>query len=208
MSEGAAQGRRPEARTERTMSARAKSQVSVCRTLQAVSLCLGYPDESLLATVPMLRQVGGLERFLDHVEQTPLAQLQAEYVETLDLRRRSCLYLTYYTFGDTRDRGVALLEFTAAYRAAGFEVASEELPDHLAVVCEFAARRPDEGVELLQRNRAGVELLALALHESGSTYAEVVDALRAVLPAASQHDVERAMDLARSGPPVERVGLR
>jgi nitrate reductase delta subunit len=186
----------------------ATSHASGRRTLQVVSLCLGYPDESLLATLPMLRQAGGLECFLDHVEQTPLAQLQAEYVETLDLRRRCCLYLTYYTFGDTRDRGVALLEFVAAYRAAGFEVASEELPDHLAVVCEFAARCPDQGVELLQRNRAGVELLALALHESGSAYAEVVDALRAVLPAASQRDVERAMDLARSGPPAEQVGLR
>ena len=33
----------------------ATSHVSGRRTLQAVSLCLGYPDESLLVTVPLLR---------------------------------------------------------------------------------------------------------------------------------------------------------
>ncbi|GLB64437.1 hypothetical protein NCCP2495_23160 [Dietzia sp. NCCP-2495] len=36
---------------------------------------------------------------------TPLTELQAEHVETFDLRRRCCPYLTYYRFGDTRKRG-------------------------------------------------------------------------------------------------------
>ena len=57
-------------------------------------------------------------------------------VDTFDLRRR-CLYLTYYSFGDTRKRGMALLQFTAAYRVAGFELAADELPDHVAMLCEF-----------------------------------------------------------------------
>ena len=59
-------------------------------------------------------------------------------MDTFDLRRR-CLYLTYYSFGDTRKRGMALLQFTAAYRVAGFELAADELPDHLAMLCEFTA---------------------------------------------------------------------
>ena len=67
---------------------------------------------------------------------------RGDYVETFDLRRRCCPYLTYYAFGDTRKRGMALLRFTHAYRANGFALASEELPDHLAVVCEFAAALP------------------------------------------------------------------
>jgi nitrate reductase delta subunit len=174
---------------------------------QAAALCLEYPDESLLAAVPLLRAAGTVDEFLDHVEQTPLPRLQAAYVDTFDLRRRCCPYLSYYAFGDTRKRGLALLQFTAAYRAAGFEIASGELPDHVAVVCEFAARRPEAGVRLLQRNRAGVELLALALRDAGSPYVPVIDSVRALLPAASERDREHAMDLARTGPPMEEVGI-
>lgn len=174
---------------------------------QAAALCLEYPDDALQEALPLLRAAGTVDAFLDHVERTPRPQLQAEYVDTFDLRRRCCLYLSYYTFGDTRKRGLALLQFTAAYRAAGFEVASGELPDHLAVACEFAARRPEPGVRLLHRNRIGLELLALALRDAGSPYLRVVDSVRALLPRASQRDLARAMDLARTGPPMEEVGV-
>jgi nitrate reductase delta subunit len=182
--------------------------------LQAAALCLEYPDDEWrVSHLPLLSRAAEalpalpLRRFVHHAATADADALARHYVDTFDLRRRCCPYLTYYTFGDTRDRGMALLEFTAAYRAAGFAVASDELPDHLAVACEFAAREPARGAELLQRNRAGVELLALALREAGSPYVDVVDTVRALLPQASERDLERAMDLARSGPPAEQVGL-
>ncbi len=50
-------------------------------------------------------------------------------METFDLRRRCALYLTYYRYGDTRKRGMAMLAFKAAYRAAGLEPTDSELPD-------------------------------------------------------------------------------
>jgi nitrate reductase delta subunit len=31
------------------------------------------------------------------------------YVQTFDLRRRCALYLTYYRYGDTRKRGMAMI---------------------------------------------------------------------------------------------------
>lgn len=174
---------------------------------QAAALCLEYPDESLLELLPTLRNVRPLDEFVQHVERTPLAQLQADYVDTFDLRRRCSLYLSYFAFGDTRKRGIALLHYSSTYRAAGFVVTSGELPDHLAVVCEFAARCPDAGVQLLQQSRTGLEVLALALRAAGSPYVHVVDAVRAVLPAAADEDLEAALDLARTGPPMEEVGV-
>jgi nitrate reductase delta subunit len=188
--------------------------MSSAAVFQAVALCLEYPDGEWRATrLPLLVRAAdtlpGLPfgKFVRHAAASEADALTRHYVDTFDLRRRCCPYLTYYTFGDTRDRGMALLQFTAAYRAAGFAVASEELPDHLSVVCEFAARRPADGIDLLQRHRAGVELLALALRDAGSPYADVLDTVRALLPAASEEDLRRAMDLARSGPPAEEVGL-
>ena len=186
------------------------------RGLQAVALCLEYPDDAWRDRLALLREVAvtlpararvALTRFLDHADSTPPAELVRHYVETFDLRRRCCLYLTYYAFGDTRKRGMALLRFTHAYRSAGFTLASDELPDHLAVVCEFAARSPASGLSLLADNRAGVELLYLALDEARSPYADVLVALRLVLPEPAPRDLQRALELARTGPPAEEVGL-
>ena len=80
-----------------------------------------------------------LRSFLDHLESTPLPQLQADYVETFDTRRRCNLFLTYFAHGDTRKRGMALLRFKQTYLASGFELDDAELPDHLCVVLEYAA---------------------------------------------------------------------
>jgi nitrate reductase delta subunit len=154
------------------------------------SLLLGYPDEGLLERVPLLRALVAslppelarpLGRFLDHVETGPLGELQTQYVETFDLRRRSCLYLTYFTYGDTRKRGMALLQFKHLYAQAGLTLADHELPDHLAVVLEFAAAHPDTGAALLTEHRAGLELLRMSLRDLGSPWAGLVEAVTATL---------------------------
>jgi nitrate reductase delta subunit len=148
-----------------------------------------------------------VHRFLDHLEKTSVVALAADYVDTFDMRRRGCLYLTYYIFGDTRKRGSALLRFAHAYRQFGLDPPAGELPDHLAVVCHFAALAPTAGVQLLVEHRAAIELLRLFLADAGSAYLDVLDALRAVLPEPKESDVNRALELARRGPPSEEVGL-
>jgi len=186
------------------------------RALAATSLLLGYPDSALWAELPMIEAVARespqpvaacLARFTHYMRSTPRAELAATYVGTFDLRRRCCLYLTYFSFGDTRNRGMALLRFTETYRRAGFEPPEEELPDHLAVACNFAALAPGPGLELLSEHRAAIETLRLALADARSAYLDVVDALRAVLPVAAGQDLAKAQELARAGPPFEEVGL-
>jgi nitrate reductase molybdenum cofactor assembly chaperone NarJ/NarW len=186
-------------------------------TWQLASLLLQYPDEEGLGRLPLVERATGalpaavrnpLERFLGHLRSTPPPQLAAEYVATFDLKRRCCLYLTYYAYGDTRKRGMALLRFKAAYRAAGLELRDEELPDHLAVVLEFAATGdPVGGRRLLVEHRAGLELLRLALADAGSPYADVVDAVSATLPGIGPRDRDAVLRLAAAGPPGEDVGL-
>ncbi len=96
---------------------------------QVVSLLLEYPTEELLGRRPLLADaVAGLpapvrepvSRFLTTLETAPLGQLQRDYVETFDVTRRCCLYLTYFAHGDTRKRGLALVQFKQAYRKAGW----------------------------------------------------------------------------------------
>jgi nitrate reductase delta subunit len=193
------------------------SPAQVAAARQASSLLLGYPDEQLLAHLPLLRDTvaplpvefaGPLGRFLDHVETTPLEQQQVEYVETFDLRRRCSLYLTYYRYGDTRKRGMALLQFKHLYGRAGMTLADGELPDHLAVVLEFTALGDAaRGERLLHEHRAGLELIRLALADRGSPYLSVLQAVCATLPPVQAADREAAMLLAQQGPPTEVVGL-
>ncbi len=186
------------------------------RTMRAASLALGYPDVAWWDTLPLLTAAAGalsaasgtaMRRFLATAAGQDPTRLQQAYVDTFDLRRRCCLYLTYYSCGDTRKRGMAMLQFTAAYRTAGFELAASELPDHLAVLCEFTAAAPTPGQTLFRRHRAGLELLRTALDEAQSPWLDVVDAIRAALPEAAPRDLQRALELARSGPPAEEVGL-
>ena len=76
--------------------------------------------------------------FLQWLSRTPPDTVARHYVETFDLRRRCALYLTYYRYGDTRKRGMAMLTFKAAYRAAGLEPLDAELPDYLPLVLDLA----------------------------------------------------------------------
>jgi nitrate reductase delta subunit len=116
--------------------------------------------------------------------------------------------MTYYAHGDTRERGMALLRLKKLYRAAGLPMESSELPDHLPVMLAFAALAPDGyGEALLGEHRAAIELLRLSLHDSGSAYAHVLDAIAACLPALSVSERAEVARLAREGPPEEAVGL-
>jgi nitrate reductase molybdenum cofactor assembly chaperone NarJ/NarW len=183
---------------------------------QAQSLLLAYPDEQFEQHLALAARVAAtlpepvarpLLRFLTHAGQTALADLAAAYVATFDHRKRCCLYLTYYAHGDTRKRGLGLLRLKQTYAADGWRLGDDELPDHLAVVLEFAATDPDTGARLLTEHRAGVELLRLALNGDGSPWAHVLESVSATLPALAGDDREAVMRLAAEGPPEEQVGL-
>ena len=188
---------------------------------QAQSLSMSYPDEHLLAHRPLLRAAATglpapvgtpLLAFLDHLDTTPLTQLAADYVATFDHRKRFSPYLTYFAYGDTRKRGMALLRFKHAYRAAGLVLDdssdSAELPDHLAVVLEFAATGdPVVGQRLMIEHRAGLELMRLGLTENGSPWANVLTSVSATLPPLAGRDHDAVARLAAEGPPEEEVGL-
>jgi nitrate reductase delta subunit len=184
---------------------------------QSVSLLLDYPDSEMLARLDLIRGASqrlpvtigdSIRGFADHLEQTPLPQLQAEYVETFDNRRRCNLFLTYFAHGDTRKRGMALLRFKQTYLSAGYELDDSELPDHLCVVLEFAATVDQErGRSLILDHRAGLELLRLSLVDMSSPWAALIDAVTATLPALRGDERDAVRRLAAEGPPDEEVGL-
>lgn len=182
---------------------------------RAASLLLRYPDEPVLDALPLVTAAlpglpehvaAPLRAVAGHRSRTEPLPLRAEYVALFDFRRRCALHLTYYSCGDTRRRGEALVGFVAAYKSAGLEVVEGELPDFLPAVLDLAAVA-DAGWQLLRDNRVGLDLLTEALAKERSIYRQAIEAVRAMLPPAGPGDLAAAARLARSGPPVEQVGL-
>jgi nitrate reductase delta subunit len=185
---------------------------------QAASLLLAYPDDGLAD------RLGTVDELLDHISG-PAAALLArtaaalrarepmaaatEYVETFDMRRRNTMYLTYWTAGDTRNRGREMLAFATAYRDAGVEPPRSEAPDYLPVVLEFAATvDPEAGRRLLTEHRVPIDVLRGALADAKSPYEHTIAAVCTTLPSASDQEARRAERLAQAGPPTEAVGLQ
>ena len=150
-----------------------------------------------------------LRAVVDHLGATPLTELQAEYVETFDTRRRCNLFLTYFAHGDTRKRGMALLRFKQTYLRSGFVLDDDELPDHLCVVLEFAATvdqraRPAAAARPPRRARAAAAGAARRAARRGPAPSR---RSAATLPPLRGDERDAVRRLAAEGPPEEEVGL-
>lgn len=183
----------------------------------ACSLLLDYPstalDSRLLAVRAELPALPppvavSLAAFCDEAEARGLREMQVHYVETFDQRRRCALGLTYYSHGDTRGRGQAILAFKEVLHRAGFDLERKELPDHLPLILEFCALdETGTAEELLRSNREGIEVIRTALRAAESPYSHLLDALVATLPEADEHTRKRFEELVSQGPPTELVGI-
>ncbi|MEX0993716.1 MAG: nitrate reductase molybdenum cofactor assembly chaperone [Solirubrobacterales bacterium] len=182
------------------------------------SVLLRYPDRDLVAARSEIAaaiseldsppQRDALEAFIAGWTAMTVGEMAEAYVATFDLRKRASLYLTYYTHGDTRKRGMALLRLKKLYRAAGFPWDNPELPDYLPAMLEFAAIAPEGyGAQVLGEHRAELETLRLALHDAGSLYMHVLDAVAALLGDIDEPQRAKVSELIRNGPPQEQVGL-
>lgn len=183
----------------------------------AASILLDYPEpqrrelfERVAAAIESLPAeiAGEFSAFLDAASALSQQELEVHFTAIFDQKRKCCPYLTYYATGDTRKRGMALVSFVEAYRAAGWEVEDGELPDYLPMVLEFSARSDSPiARELLAAHRDGIEVLRTALDTFGSPYAHVVAAVCRSLPEIDPETRDRYLRLVNDGPPTEMVGL-
>ncbi len=185
-------------------------------SLKLASILLQYPTSELFAGLPALVDAASATRprktrehfltFLQWLGYTAPREVAEHYVQTFDLHKRCALYVTYYRYGDTRNRGMALVEFKNAYRTAGFTPDEDELPDYLPMVLDFAAIC-DRGQRLLHGHRTDLELLRRALEKAGSPYVEVAAAVTESLPGLGRRELRQVLSAWQTGPPSEQVGL-
>lgn len=186
-------------------------------TWMAASLLLDYPTVQRQSQFQRIRgAIEGLPEmirddflgFLDAADRMHDEELEAHFTSIFDQKRKCCPYLSYYSNGDTRNRGMALVRFVEAYRDAGWEPDPNELPDYLPMVLEFAAKSESQiGPELLAAHQDGIEVLRTALESFDSPYAQVVAAVCRSLPPLDDETRDRYLSLVNEGPPTELVGL-
>lgn len=161
------------------------------RLYKMLSVLLEYPDQELLDHLPELRSeteccvdVDPAEReamleFLAHLQHTPLTELQADYVRTFDLTAEHSLHLTHHLFGDDKNRGPALIDLGELYKDYGVEVVTNELPDYLPLILEFAAYLDDgEANVFLSDAHKVLGALAENLKKAESPYAALLSIVR------------------------------
>ncbi|MDO5031954.1 nitrate reductase molybdenum cofactor assembly chaperone [Corynebacterium sp.] len=149
--------------------------------------------------------------FAAWAREAGLRGVEEHYVDTFDQRRRCSLYLSYYAVGDTRQRGMAILAFRQQLESMGLIPSEDELADHLCVVLEAVAMTEGaqhaHAVEMLASHRQGLEVLRAALLGLGSPFAALITAVCASLPAVDPATAQKYVDLIRTGPPAEMVGI-
>ncbi|MDZ7748335.1 MAG: nitrate reductase molybdenum cofactor assembly chaperone [Halofilum sp. (in: g-proteobacteria)] len=161
-----------------------KERGSLHYPLKALAGLLGYPDEGVTGHVDDLADVlvvrpeleradrAELEAFVAWVRGNDLLDVQAVYVETFDRSKKVSLYLFEHVYGESRDRGPAMVELTNAYREQGLEIDCRELPDFLPLFLEFCAVLPEARArEWLDEIGQIVQQVHVRLVERDSRYA-------------------------------------
>ena len=154
------------------------------QTLKILAALLHYPEEEIQAAAPELRVLVAadtllreperrdLAAFVTRMQEGDLLELQSEYVATFDRGRKLSLHLFEHVHGESRDRGQAMVDLLAQYRAIGLELAVKELPDYLPLFLEYCSVLPrDQGREQLGEIGHLLELLHARLQVRDSPYA-------------------------------------
>ncbi len=124
-----------------------------------------------------------VEPFIHLMEGTNLDALEEHYTRAFDLSPLAVPYLSVYLFGaENPQRGRFMAGLVGAYSEAGFEWGSE-LPDHLSVTLQYAAKAPEEEWNEFRRMclPAPIKHMCLGLQEAGNPYQHLLLSLQCYL---------------------------
>jgi nitrate reductase delta subunit len=157
---------------------------------KAFSALLSYPTEEMRQALPEIadlvraspfigaRERGALSALVAEIGEGDLLAAEERYVDLFDRGRALSLHLFEHLHGDGRDRGAAMVELKALYAAAGFDLATSELPDYLPVVLEYLSQRDmAEARDMLADCAHILASIARSLIARQSRYAAVPQAL-------------------------------
>ena len=162
----------------------------MAHTLRVLAALLSYPDATLRGHLTEMANLLSAERALSatrrqellalmaHLRRTDPLQLEADYVELFDRGRATSLHLFEHVYGDSRERGPAMIDLGQTYEKAGLVLAEGELPDYLPAVLEFVSTQPAREARAFLGEMSHIfNAIFGALQHHGSAHASVLGAL-------------------------------
>lgn len=153
-----------------------------------LSALLQYPEAELVADLAQIDALlteqkaewrAPLQGLLAHIGNTPLIDLQQEYVMTFDRNPGHSLHLFEHIHGESRDRGQAMVDLLAEYSRHGLQMVGDDLPDYVPLFLEFLSQQDEEEAERLLGDAIHVLAhIGRKLRANGSPYACIFDLLQ------------------------------
>ena len=159
-------------------------------SFKALGALLDYPTPELQAATDEIEQalweeralgpaeLDGVRAMIDRLRRDNILDLQEYWIGLFDRSKRLALHLYEHSYGESRDRGQAMVNLALTYRMNGFELNAAEMPDYLPLFLEFLSVIPEvHARRYLTDAIAIIEALRIRLEERDSTYAALLTAL-------------------------------
>jgi nitrate reductase molybdenum cofactor assembly chaperone NarJ/NarW len=159
-------------------------------SFKALGALLDYPTPELQAAADEIEQalaeeraipaaeLDGVRAFINRLRRTDIMDAQEYWIGLFDRSKRLALHLYEHSYGESRDRGQAMVNLALTYRMNGFELNAAEMPDYLPLFLEFLSVIPEvHGRRYLTDAIEILEALRIRLEERDSTYAGLLGAL-------------------------------
>jgi nitrate reductase delta subunit len=159
-------------------------------SFKALGALIDYPTAELQAAADEIEQALGEERaipapelegvrgLIDRLRGADIMDSQEYWIRLFDRSKRLALHLYEHSYGESRDRGQAMVNLALTYRMNGFELNAAEMPDYLPLFLEFLSVIPEAHARRYLTDALEIiEALRIRLEERDSTYAALLSAL-------------------------------
>jgi len=169
------------------------------KTFKVISLLLTYPETQWLNELDDIQSVLAEEHKLNanaqelltplftYLRTWPLIDLQQNYVATFDRNPSHSLHMYEHLFGESRERGAAMVDLMMEYRRYGLAINRLELPDYVPLFAEFLSTLSHaDARELLGEAIHVLAHIGRKLEQNASPYYAVFKALEFLSPVSPQ----------------------
>lgn len=159
-------------------------------SFKAIGALLDYPTSELQAAADEIERAlieeraipaaerDGVRVFIERLRRSEVMDLQEYWISLFDRSKRLALHLYEHSYGESRDRGQAMVNLALTYRMNGFELNVAEMPDYLPLFLEFLSVVPEvHARRYLTQAIEIIEALRIRLEERDSPYAALISAL-------------------------------
>lgn len=165
-------------------------------TYKIFSILLSYPDSILKNNIDIIysiikendmistENILKITDLITFIKNNNLIHLQEYYVSIFDRKKDFSLYIFEHIHGDSRERGMAMIDLMELYKKSNFIIYKKtELPDYLPLFLEYLSVIPQEKAQILLGDIINIiSILSRRLTIISSYYSAIFTTLESISP--------------------------